>query len=226
MWKQLFAALSIILAFQPQIIAGEITGRVTAVGKEKAQEDIADGEYESQKYKFLERVNYDDLTDFVVFIDQPMPGGRPPAKPVQIVIQKDGTFTPHVLPVMVGTTVEWPNQDRIYHNVFSMSDAKSFDLGLYKSNEVRRVTFDKPGKVDVYCSIHSKMNCIILVLENPYFAVTDKKGIYKISNVPAGTYKVKAWHERIPKQIKEVNVPMNGQVMLDFVLSITGLPSY
>jgi len=208
------------------VIAGDIVGIVKAVGREEAQEDLEQGRYESRKYKFLERLNYDQLQDFIVYIDQTMDVVRPPAKPVQIVIQKNGTFTPHVLPVLVGTTVEWPNKDEIYHNVFSMSEAKSFDLGLYKSDQTKRVTFDKAGRVDVFCSIHTKMNCIILVLNNHYFAVPDKKRFYRISNVPAGTYTLKAWHERLPAQSKQVTVPETGEVQIDFVLSITGLPKY
>ena len=136
------------------------------------------------------------------------------------------TFKPHVLPVMVGTTVEWPNNDDIFHNVFSMSEAKPFDLGFYKSHELKRVTFDKPGRVDIFCSIHTRMSCIVLVLENPFFAATDKNGNYTIPNLPAGTYRLKAWHERLPSQIKDVNVPVNGEIPQDFVLSVTGLPQY
>src|SRR5262249_39755583 len=107
-----------------------------------------------------------------------------------------------------------------------MSEIKPFDLGLYKNNEVKRVTFDKPGRVDVFCSIHTKMSCIVLVLKNPYFASTDKNGNYKISNVPAGTYKLKAWQERLPGQEKDVTVPETGSITLDFLLTIAGLPKY
>src|SRR6185437_2100350 len=113
--------------------ATTITGTIRAEGRQEAQEDLNSGKYESHKYKFFERVNYKDWRDFVVYIDQPVAGSAPPLEPVQVVIQKDATFVPHVLPVMVGTVVEWPNHDDIYHNVFSMSEAKPFDLGLYKS---------------------------------------------------------------------------------------------
>jgi hypothetical protein len=131
------------------------------------------------------------------------------------------------LPIMVGTTVEWPNKDTIYHNVFSMSDAKQFDLGLYKGNPTNKfIVFDKPGRVDVFCSIHENMHCIILVLENPYFASTDENGNYKISGVPLGTYKLKAWQERLPADEKEITVPTNGEVKVDFTLGIKNLPQY
>jgi len=120
--------------------------------------------------------------------------------------------------------VEWPNNDDILHNVFSFSETKPFDLGLYKSPEVKRITFDRAGRVDVFCSIHARMSCVIMVLENPFFAMTSERGAYKISNVPAGTYKLKAWHERLPSQTKEITVPDQGEIKLDFVLGITNLP--
>ena len=129
-----------------------------------------------------------------------------------------------MLPVLAGTTVEWPNNDRIYHNVFSFSEPKQFDLGLYKSGDTKSVTFNKAGRVDVFCSIHSAMSCVVLVVENPYFARTDDKGNYSITNVPPGTYKLKAWHERLPVQEKEITVPKEGSVTADFKMGITGLP--
>jgi plastocyanin len=216
-----------LLLISGSVFAGTIKGHVKAQLRPEAMEDVESGKYENRKYKFLERVNYDEMKDFVVYLDQPISNtNQPPPKPMQIVIQKDGTFRPHVLPVMVGTTVEWPNNDDIFHNVFSMSEAKPFDLGFYKSHEVKRVTFDKPGRVDIFCSIHTRMSCIVLVLENPFFAVTDKNGSYQIPNLPAGTYKVKAWHERLPSQIVDVTVPVNGEISQDFILSVSGLPKY
>jgi plastocyanin len=216
-----------LLLISGSVFAGTIKGHVKAQPRPEAMEDVESGKYENRKYKFLERVNYDEMKDFVVYVDQPISNtNQPPPKPMQIVIQKDGTFRPHVLPLMVGTTVEWPNNDDIFHNVFSMSEAKPFDLGFYKSHEVKRVTFDKPGRVDIFCSIHTRMSCIVLVLENPFFAVTDKNGSYEIPNLPAGTYKVKAWHERLPSQIVDVTVPVNGEISQDFILSVSGLPKY
>ena len=104
--------------------------------------------------------------------------------------------------------------------------AQPFDLGLYKAPEVKKVTFEKPGRVDVFCSIHSRMSCIVLVLENPYFASTNERGIYKIPNIPAGTYKLKAWHERLPSQTKEITISDDGTLKVDFTLGITNLPKY
>jgi len=211
--------------------AGTVTGMVRAQGKAGTEEN-GSGKYDSRKFKFVEKVNYAEMHDFVVFIEGPVgPKPAPPDKPVQVittkkVTQRGAVFWPHVLPVVVGTTVEWPNNDDIFHNVFSTSETKPFDLGLYKHPEVKRVTFDKPGRVDVFCSIHTSMNCIILVLENPYFAATDDKGRYNIPDVPAGAYKLKAWHKRLPGQIKEITVEEKGEIRADFTLGITNLPQY
>jgi len=221
--------LLVLLISLPGLVpthAGTIVGIVRAEGKAGAEREPASGAYESRKFKFAEKVDYKELRDFVVYVDQPL-GEKPvpPAKPLQVVVQKDATFTPHVLPVVVGTTVEWPNKDEIYHNAFSFSDAKPFDLGLYKE-QTKSVTFDKPGRVDIFCSIHTTMHCIVLVLENPFFASADAKGQYRIENVPAGTYRLKAWHERLPSAVKEVIVPEKGEVRVDFLLGIKGLPQY
>ena len=211
--------------------AGTITGHVRAEGKAGAEEaNCAPGNYDSRAYKFAQRVDYAAMHDFVVYIEGPVGTNQPvaPGKPLEVVTirvaQHKAMFYPHVLPVLKGTVVEWPNDDDIFHNVFSFSETQPFDLGLYKGHEVKPVTFNTPGRVDVFCSIHSSMNCVVLVLENPYFASTDGKGRYVIQNVPPGTYKLKAWHERLPSQHKEIIVPEAGDVKMDFTLGIEGLP--
>ena len=212
--------------------AGTIEGTVRAEGKRAAESSDSDGKYDSRKYKFAERINYDELQDFVVYIEGPMgETPAPPNKPVTVdthrIAQKGATFSPHVLPIVAGTTVEWPNNDEIFHNVFSMSEVKSFDLDLYKGNPPdKKVTFNKVGRADVFCSIHANMHCVVLVLQNPYFALADRNGRYAITNVPAGVYQLKAWHERLPPQVREITVPAAGEVKADFVLGITNLPKY
>jgi len=212
--------------------AGTIVGVARARGKEGAEPVAAGANYSSRKFKFAERIDYAEMRDFVVsVVGAPATNAGPATKPVQVVTsrkitQQGAAFSPHVLPILVGTTVEWPNQDEIFHNVFSISEPKEFDLGLYKHPELKRVTFDKPGRVDVFCSIHKAMNCVILVLENPYFAATDARNQYAITNVPPGTYRLRAWHERLPSQTREVTVPAAGEVRVDFTLGVTELPQY
>ena len=214
-----------------QCPAATITGTVHAQGKPGADASAAGGKYDSRQFKFVERINYAEMRDFIVFIEGPVGTNSPPhERPIQVVEtkreikQKGAMFSPHVLPIMAGTTVEWPNNDDILHNVFSISEPKVFDLDLYKAPEIKRVAFDKPGRVDVFCSIHTRMSCIVMVLENPWFAATNDKGAYTINDVPPGTYKLKAWHERLPAQVKEIVVPEHGDVKADFLLGITNLP--
>lgn len=206
--------------------AGTLYGTVKAQPKPELAEasgGVGGGKYDSRKFKFVETIKYDEIKDFIVYIDKPMTNVAPPSKPVEVVTQRDAMFYPHVMPVLVGATVNWPNFDDIFHNVFSESDAKQFDLGLYKNREAKPVTFDKAGRVDVFCSIHTKMSCVILVLQNPYFAATNAKGEYRITGIPPGTYKVKAWHERLPGQAKEIVIPEEGEVRADFTIGVANL---
>ena len=225
--------LILFAAWSPCLSAGTIGGIVRAQSKEGVEDPAGGGKYDSRKFKFAERINYAEIHEFVVYIVGPVRTNLvvPAPAPVQVVTtrkinQKGAMFSPRIMPIMVGTTVEWPNQDEIYHNVFSISDAKPFDLGLYKHPETKRVTFDQVGRVDAFCSIHKTMNCIVLVLENPFFAATDSKGSYSIPNVPAGAYKLKAWHERLPSQVREITVPESGEVRVDFTLGVSNLPKY
>lgn len=110
------------------------------------------------------------------------------------VAQKNIAFAPDLLPVLVGTAVEFPNMDDTYHNVFSYSKTKRFDLGRYRKDEKpTTIVFDKPGAVTIHCEIHERMRGTILVLETPYFQKTDTAGHYRLEHLPAGSYVLKAW---------------------------------
>jgi plastocyanin len=120
-----------------------------------------------------------------------------PAKPAHArMVQKDKTFSPHVLAIPVGTTVEFPNFDPIFHNAFSNYDGKTFDLGLYAPGTSKSVVFSRPGIVRVFCNIHATMSAVIAVLETPYFDVSKPNGSFEIADVPAGDYRLQVFHER------------------------------
>jgi plastocyanin len=124
--------------------------------------------------------------------------------------QRSETFVPYVLAVTVGSTVDFPNNDRIYHNVFSLSKAKRFDLGRYPRGQSRSVLFDRPGVVRVFCEIHSHMSAFILVFAHRYFAATDAEGRYRIEGVPPGTYTLAVWNDGAVRARREVRVEAAG----------------
>ncbi len=132
--------------------------------------------------------------------------------------QEHETFVPHVLAIRAGTIVDFPNDDQTYHNVFSLSKTRPFDLGRYPKGRSKSIRFDDPGIVRVFCEIHSHMSAFILVFAHRFFAVTDDQGRYRIDRVPAGTYTVTAWYEDAARQSKSVTVPEDGAVELDFSL--------
>ncbi len=111
-------------------------------------------------------------------------------------IQKDKTFTPHVLAIRAGTSVDFPNFDPIFHNAFSNYNGKIFDVGLYAPGKSRREQFTQPGIVRVFCNIHANMSAVIVVLKTPYFEVTQKNGNFQFNNIPSGEYTLHFFHER------------------------------
>jgi hypothetical protein len=129
--------------------------------------------------------------------------------------QRNETFVPHVLPVLRGSTVEFPNKDPVFHNVFSLSSSRSFDLGRYPKGTSKSVRFDRPGTVQVFCHIHSDMSAVVLVLDNPFFTIPAAPGRYTINGVPAGEYRLVAWHERIKPIVRSVRVRAGQTTILD-----------
>ena len=152
----------------------------------------------------------------VVYLEGAFP--RPASLPTKQVAQKDLTFVPALLPVPVGTKVEFPNLDDTYHNIFSYSPVKRFDLGRYRAEErpIPTQVFDKLGLVTLRCDIHEHMRGLILVLNTPYFVMTDTDGHFRLSGLPAGRYTLKAWIDSRTTREKPVELK-NGQTLhIDF----------
>lgn len=122
-------------------------------------------------------------------------------------------FVPHVLAVPVSATVDFPNRDKTFHNVFSTSEAKKFDLGLYPPGKSRRLTFDKAGIVRILCNVHPSMEAYIVVKEQPYFAVPDARGNYQLSQVPLGKYRLEVWHPEFGKRAVSFKLVRDGEVL-------------
>jgi plastocyanin len=152
-----------------------------------------------------------DLRRSVVYLESAPRGAFEPSEAGRAVMdQRNETFVPHVVAITTGTTVDFPNSDKFYHNVFSLSKTKPFDLGRYATGSSRPIRFDRPGIVRVFCDIHSHMSAFILVFAHRYFALTDEEGRYRIESVPPGTYTVMTWSESAPLDSARVVIPEAG----------------
>jgi plastocyanin len=160
-----------------------------------------------------------DLLRSVVYLESAPRGAFETNESGRVLMdQRNETFVPHVLAITTGTTVDFPNSDAFYHNVFSLSKTARFDLGRYAAGKSRSIRFDKPGIVRVFCDIHSHMDAFILVFSHPFFALTSADGRYGIENVPPGTYNVIAWNEGTASEPKSITVPDGGVAELDFTV--------
>ena len=137
------------------------------------------------------RLNGRPQKDVVLWLDG-VPSSPSARKPV-LLDQRNLTFSPHVLAVRVGSTVSMPNNDRVFHNVFSFRDGKRFDLGLYPVGRSKLVTFDKPGVSRIFCNIHPNMAAYVVAVDSEVFAVSDPAGVFNMTAVPPGTYTYHAW---------------------------------
>jgi plastocyanin len=123
--------------------------------------------------------------------------------------QHNKTFEPHVLVVEVGTIVQFPNKDPFFHNIFSLFDGKRFDLGLYEAGTTRSVRFDRPGVSYLFCNIHAEMSAVVVVVETPYFGISNRSGSIAIPDVPDGRYRLRVWYERsLPEDLKGLSAPV------------------
>ena len=175
--------------------------------------------------------------DILVYLVKAPPVQEDLSKTKFIMDQQNLTFNPHILPIPVGASVDFPNNDKVDHNIFSLSRTKKFNLGSYKPGDNKTVLFDKPGIVELRCDVHAEMAAYIMVLKNPYFAVTDDQGRFEIpdskhieqngikgmKDLPAGNYVLKIWHEKLKTQKQTVTIPENGDVSVE-ITATRGTP--
>ena len=171
--------------------------------------------------------------NILVYLSKAPPAAEDLSKAKFVMDQRNLEFVPQVLPILVGATVDFPNNDKVDHNVFSMSRTKKFNLGSYTAGESKSVVFDKPGIVELRCDVHAEMAAYILVMKNPYFAVTDKQGQFEIpdsshleqtgltgvKDLAPGKYFIKSWHQKLKSQKQAVVVPENGVVTIQLDLT-------
>jgi plastocyanin len=166
----------------------------------------------------LSGVRLADVSPAVVYLeplDAPPP--RPRTAPAEL-RQHDARFQPGFLVVSVGQPVAMPNDDTIFHNIFSYSRPNDFDLGLYRGGESRSVSFRHAGPVRIYCSIHDRMNGLIFVSPSPWFAVPSASGGYRIDAVPAGNYRVRVWSDRLPELVRPIALRSGEDARANLVL--------
>lgn len=158
--------------------------------------------------------------DAVIYIDKIEGKKFDPPKEHAKMDQKNLTFTPHILPLLVGTTVDFLNSDNVLHNVFSPDKcAEKFNLGTWPKGQVRSYTFKNPGcSAVVLCNVHPEMEAYVVTVGTPYFSVSEKDGSYILKNVPAGKYTLQVWHQKLKGSPATVEVPEKGDVTVNFEL--------
>jgi len=161
-----------------------------------------------------------DASDTVVWIEGAPRGGTASSKAAMA--QSSKRFRPHVLAVAKNATVEFPNDDPIYHNVFSVSGGNRFDLGLYRSGASKSKKFEEAGLVRVYCNIHPQMVGFVMVVDSDFVAVTGPEGAFRFDNVPPGSYVLKAWHEQGGESAQPITVRSGGDAPLALRIEVSG----
>lgn len=159
-----------------------------------------------------------EVRHVVVFLTDAPRGAVTPTRAE--IRQRYETFLPRVVAVPVGSDVTFPNDDSIYHNVFSLSRVKTFNLGRYPRGQTRAVRFEKPGIVKVFCDIHSHMTATVMVFNHPWFAVPDTDGRFELPDVPLGDREITAWHERLGDTTLPVRVESGRAGTMEFVLPV------
>jgi len=164
----------------------------------------------------------EELQNVVVYLEsEALAEGDIPRPVSPLVMQQENlAFVPHVLAVLKGSAVEFPNSDPIFHNVFSLSRAASFDLGRYPKGASKSVHFDEPGMIKVFCHVHSDMSAVIVVLDNRYFTTPDQKGRYRIDGIPPGEYRAIGWHERARPVRRTVRIEPGAKTVRDFSIPL------
>lgn len=214
----LLAALIVATAGGQTPDTGSIVGHVTLTTRVRGRA-LPSTAYPTRAVGAHDPTALPEIRNVVVYLkDVAFHGALPPAKAE--LRQEHETFLPHVLAITRGSTVDFPNDDPIFHNVFSLSSAASFDLRRYPKGQSRSQPFPKAGIVKVYCNIHSHMSATILVMDNPYFTIPNLDGSFELPNVPPGQYTLVGWHERVGERRTAVRVERGKAATVDLSLPV------
>ena len=218
-WMALLLALWLVvpgMAAGLQSSAGRLTGRVklTMAAGGRSTATAYDRRSISPRAQALPEARN------VVIYFEGIQAAVDPASMKASIAQKDEQFVPHLVAVTTGSAVAFPNNDPFFHNVFSLSRGASFNLGRYASGVTRSRTFTRPGIVKVFCELHSHMSAVVRVFDHPWFTIPDEQGAFAISDVPAGTHTVVAWHERIGERRDRVTVRPGQATDITFTLPV------
>ena len=202
--------------------AAPSTGRIEGIVRLVAPDDrpIVSGAYPTRRVnKTVPRLG--EIRNVVVFLrDVQRSSALPPAR-IEM-IQQDEAFVPRVVAITRGSTIDFPNADPFFHNVFSLSRSATFDLGRFPRGERRSRTFTQAGLIKVYCHLHSHMSASIMVFDHPHFTMPSLDGAFVLADVPVGEYRVSAWHERIGESAKPIAVDAGRTIRVEFALPVEG----
>ena len=198
--------------------SGTITGQVKLTTRVRGT-PLPSNVYQPRAVANHDAIAIPEIKNVVVYLKNVKFKGQLPVSH-QAIRQEREAFAPRVVAVTRGSTIDFPNADPFFHNVFSLSSASTFDLGRYPMGRQKSVTLPNPGLVKVFCHIHSQMSASILVLDHPYFTMLAPDGAFTIPNVPAGTYTIVGWHERIGERASTVQVTAGSSVSVDISLPV------
>lgn len=219
---KLLLGLALIISSAP-ILAGDIEG-IVRITRSLTKKRVVVDTYAPRGGASANGAAPEDIDEWgrtVVFIDSSIsPAQTKSPLPLQQIAQRNRRFEREVIVVQAGATVSFPNEDPIFHNVFSLSKSKSFDLGYYAIGQTRKIQFDKPGPVQVFCHLHPNMNAAIMVVPNGYFTQPASGGEFKIAGVPTGRYTLRLWHKSAGYLQEEIEVLAEGKTQVKFLLPL------
>jgi plastocyanin len=221
------AVVAALMCIRPGVYAhapdaGSVIGRVVLAGRIRGAA-LPSNAYQPRAVSRRRSESAPEIRNVVVYLTNAAFSGALPTTRTQI-RQTNESFSPRVVAITRGSTIDFPNGDPIFHNVFSLSPAATFDLGRFPRGASRSRVFDKAGLVKVYCHLHSHMSATILVLEHPYFTVPELDGTFALEGVPEGRYTLVAWHERVGERSSLIQIEAGRTTSADLSLPVEATP--